>query len=247
MKPEAPPRYDSRCLNIVDPKDSLGTKTEYITLLQQKAMRRYYPTGEGLAVDVGCGYGRLTPSLARLGYREVVGLDPDLRLLEYAKQNNPGPHYIAGALPNLPLPRGSVQLLLFHNLLRLLKTAGALEALRGSLGCLNTLGRLVVVDNVWPGHGDYFEEDAIVDLVEAEGFRLLSLHRIRRARWWMVFPIRYGLIPRTWLDRIAQYELDKLANARSYSRWQYTNVVFVFGRSGDPHVASGGFSRISSR
>jgi hypothetical protein len=32
---------------------------------------------------------------------------------------------------------------------------------------------------------------------------------IRNGRWWSLYLIRYGLIPKRWFDRIARFELEK--------------------------------------
>ena len=226
----AHPSHDQRGLNIVDPNDSLGVKTAYITLVQQKAMRRYLPAGTGRAADVGCGFGRLTPFLFELGYRDVRGIDPDPRLLEHARTHNPGPHYQEGGLPDLPLEEGSVDLLLFHNLLRVLKLMDQTERVAGCGRFLAAGGRLAVVDNVWPGRRDYWRWEELVGLVEGAGFELDRWWQIRRARWWPIFPIRYGLVPRRHLPGIAEHELDRLARRRSFSRWQYANTLLLFRR-----------------
>ncbi len=70
-----PPQYHLNGLNILDPKDALGDKSDYITILQEKALMRYLPKGTGVAVDIGCGYGRLTSVVHKNGWR-VIGVDP---------------------------------------------------------------------------------------------------------------------------------------------------------------------------
>lgn len=229
-----PPTHDASGLNIVDPNDTLGLKTEYITTLQRLALMRYVPRGDSSnsnsrAVDVGCGFGRLTPFLFELGYGAVCGVDPDPRSLAAGRELNPGPAYVEGGLPDLPMEEGSVDLMLLHNLIRPLKVMGQVHRVDACRRFLSPHGRLVVVDNVWPGRDDYLRFDELVEPLTSQGLRLERWCQIRRARWWMIFPIRYGLVPRRMLRRIAEHELKTLAKRRRFSRWQYINTLLVFG------------------
>lgn len=53
-------------------------------------------------LDAGCGPGRLGGYLAAVGHR-VVGVDVDPALIEAAKQDHPGPHWLVGDLAELDL------------------------------------------------------------------------------------------------------------------------------------------------
>lgn len=44
-------------------------------------------------IDVGCGYGRLTAELRREGFRNIVGFDSSVPLIERAYRENPGAFY----------------------------------------------------------------------------------------------------------------------------------------------------------
>ncbi len=226
---DKPPLVDQRGLNILDPNDRLGLKSRYITLLQQSALRRHLPKGDGkgVAVDLGCGYGRLSVAMGRQGW-QVVGVDPDRRLLEYARRHSPGVHYCQARLPELPFRYDAIDLLVLHNLLRPLLLMGILEVVRGIGAYLAPQGRLVVVDNIRDGHPAYVPEADLVRRFEAEGLRLERRIPLRAGRWWVVYLIRYGFIPARWLERLADYELQKRQHQTRRPRWQYLNVMFVF-------------------
>lgn len=222
------PTHDAKGLHILDPNDRLGHKSVYITHLQEKLLRRYLPAGNGeLAVDLGCGFGRLTPVMQDLGWR-TIGIDPDIELIAYAREHAPEPEFRVGALPDLPLEPNSVSLLLLQNVLRALKMMGQLDAMVGLGNYLTPHGQLFVVDNIRADHPDFLTEKQIVDLMAREGLQLLRRIPLRAGRWWMIYLIRYGLIPTAWFDRIADWELDRMAKRSRAPRWQYWNVLYIF-------------------
>jgi SAM-dependent methyltransferase len=222
------PTHDAKGLHILDPNDHLGHKSAYITRLQERLLRRYLPSGHGeLAVDLGCGFGRLTPVMSDLGWR-TIGIDPAEELINYAREQVPGTEFKVGALPDLPLDHGCVSLLLLQNVMRALKMMGKLDAVTGIGRYLTPNGQLFIVDNIRAGHPDYLPEAQIIDLMAREDLHLLRRIPLRAGRWWMIYLIRYGLIPTKWFGRIADWELDRMAKQSGSPRWQYWNVLYVF-------------------
>lgn len=224
-----PPQFYGGGLNVLDPKDRLGIKSEYITRLQELALRTHLPAADGLAVDVGCGYGRLSGFLAREGWK-VIGIDPAYDLVKYAQRHQPNAAFCVGALPKLPVPAGTARLVLFQNLLRPLLQLDNLIAVKGSGDLVAQGGHLALVDNIWPGNPEFVEEEWIRQTFDREGFYLVKRVPIRAGRWWMLYPIRYGLVSRAWLPKIAEYELRLRSGMSGRERWRYTNVLFLFQR-----------------
>lgn len=223
------PRYDRQGLHILDPNDRLGLKSRYITLLQDMALQRHLPQGDGtqIGLDLGCGYGRLTAAIARRGWR-AVGIDPDRALLTAAHRLNPQLDYFQGALPNLPLAAESVGLMVMQNLMRVFWLLGCMDCAEGVSRYLCRGGHLVVVDNLWPGNPHFIPETRLVSIFEHQGLALERRVPLRAARWWMTYLIRYGLVPRCALPTVAEYELARREKAQAQSRWQYFNVLFLF-------------------
>lgn len=226
------PTHDIEGLHILDPKDNRGLKSSYITILQDKALRRHIPTGTGkLAVDLGCGFGRLTPLLVECGW-QAIGIDPSPELLVYANQNYPGPEYRIGGLPDLPLEPATISLLLIQNVLRSLKMMNRLDLISGFGRYLAQDSCVLLVENLRTNHPDYLPEAVIIEMVEREGLRLVKRVPLRAARWWMIYLIRYGLIPRSLHGQIAEWELKRMSERRGLPRWQYWNVLFLFEKVG---------------
>lgn len=223
-----PPTHDHSGIHILDPKDSLGFKSSYITLLQVKALDRYIPKGTGgVAVDLGCGYGRLTPLLVNKGWA-AIGIDPSWESLEYAQQHFPGPEYRQGGLPNLPIEPESASLVLIQNVLRTLKAIGKLDVVRGLSRYVIPGGKVFLVENIRARHPDYIPEREIIEIMANEGMSLVKKIPIRSARWWPVYLIRYGLIPERLFNTIANWELNRMAKKKGSPIFQYWNVLFVF-------------------
>ena len=103
-----------------------------------------------------------------------------------------------------------------------------LTSLRGIGSYVAPRGHLVVVDNIWPNNPEYIPEQEIVSLFEDEGFELELRVPFRAARWWLLYLIRYGLVPKRFFDRIAEYELRKMKSLKRLPSWQYSNVFYLF-------------------
>jgi SAM-dependent methyltransferase len=228
----SPPTHDVQGLHILDPNDVAGNKSRYITVLQEQALRRYLPRGGGeVAVDVGCGFGRLTPVLSELGW-DALGIDPSEDLLKYAREHYSGPEYRLGGLPELPVEPESISLMLVQNVLRPLKMMGQLGYAEGIGRYLGDGARVVLVDNIRAKHPDFLSEEAIRGLMQHEGLRLVERVPLRAGRWWLIYLIRYGLVPESWFGRIADWELRRMARMQGTPRWQYWNVLFIFEKRG---------------
>lgn len=223
------PSLDKFGLNLLDPHDRLGRKSLYITLLQRKAVARYLPAaGYGeLAADIGCGYGRMSGSLAQLGW-STIGIDPDADLIRYARGHVSNVDFREGGLPDLPVALGALSLCLLQNVLRSLLKMDELKRFEGISRYLRPGGMLVVVDNIRLGHADFVQEDVLLKMAASEGLTLVRRVPLRAARWWPIYAIRYGCIPISWFERIADYELERCGRSDGCSRWQYYNVLYMF-------------------
>jgi SAM-dependent methyltransferase len=82
-----------------------------LTPREEALVRRYFAAGARV-VDLGCGYGRTTVPLARLGYR-VVGVDVVPRMLEEARRTHPEIAWVLASATDLGFRDGSVDHVLF--------------------------------------------------------------------------------------------------------------------------------------
>ena len=80
------------------------------------AIRELLPPPAGLALDVGCGEGRLTRLLASLGH-DAVGVDRSSALIEEARRAHPEGSYVVAPIDALPFPDGEAALVICVNVL----------------------------------------------------------------------------------------------------------------------------------
>ncbi len=221
-------QYDDNGLNTVDPSDSLGIKTSYITRLQKEALERYLPHDKDTAIDIGCGYGRMSCTLKEIGYNKVIGIDPSEKLINYAKQNYPKCQFLIGSLPLLPIEKKKGQTFFLINILRSLHQINKIDSARGIGQFVHEGDRLVIIDNLRKDHPNYLEENFIIELMQSEGLTLEARHAIRGARWPWVPLLRHGLIPKALHPALVKLELALMKNIKKPFRWQYMNVLWIF-------------------
>jgi ubiquinone/menaquinone biosynthesis C-methylase UbiE len=80
------------------------------------SIRELLPPPSGITLDVGCGEGRWTRTLAAAGY-DIVGIDRSAALVEAARAAHEGGRYEVCELEALPFADASVQLVLCANVL----------------------------------------------------------------------------------------------------------------------------------
>lgn len=226
---ETPPAYDDSGINLADPYDKRGLKTEYISLLQAMALEQAVGRGEGIAVDLGCGYGRMSKRIAALGY-SVVGVEPSVRVLRHAAAADPDLSWCAARMPEIPMRDRSVDLVLLLNVVRALHLLGIRDVCADAARIVATQGRLVVLDNIREGDTRYVEDQWFVDFFASQGLRLTRRIPIRSGRNIWIYLIRFGFIPKSWFRRLAERELQRMSKARRKPRWTYYNVIYLFER-----------------
>lgn len=83
-----------------------------LTRREEFLVHRYFAIPGARIVDIGCGYGRTTVPLRRMGFR-VLGLDVVPRMIEEAGRSHPDVEWGLGSATELPLHDESVDYVLF--------------------------------------------------------------------------------------------------------------------------------------
>jgi len=196
----------------IDPADRKGHKNHYIDLLQKMALGEVLELkGSEIALDFGCGSGRFSYWLGPR-VRKVVGLEITPEMIELAEKNRTVENVEFMVYDGVHFP-------VIPYLVDLILSVGVLQTMRGGL-LTDTLSKLA----------DYLRKDGRLYLIEQasdnpkaerpsaeeylQAFKESRLecvknYPIRNGRWWLLYLIRYGMIPERWFRRIALWELMK--------------------------------------
>lgn len=194
----------------IDPADRGGRKNHYIDLLQKTALAEVIDLKrDDVVLDFGCGSGRFSYWIApRVG--KVIGLEITPEMIDLAEKNRTAQNvefilYDGIHFPPLPSP---VDLIL---------SVGVLQTVRGEVlektvltlaGYLKSGGRCCLIEQATDNPGvDRPSVKEYLRTFERSHLVCLRYYPIRDGRWWLLYLIRYGIIPRTMLPGIARKEI----------------------------------------
>jgi SAM-dependent methyltransferase len=171
---EIAPRYDALRPLSIDDRERL-----------EAMLREAAPQAGDLVVEVGCGTGRLTLPLAAITPARVMGVDPEVRMLEVARGKDASGRveWVRGSAYRLPVGDGEATLVMMVMVVHLLRQRG--RAFSETRRVLRRGGRL----SVWtftPRHVEefflnaYFPSIAVIDRPRFPSVQALT-SELRRA------------------------------------------------------------------
>ncbi len=213
----------------IDPADRRGHKNCYIDLLQRIALEEILDLkGDEHVLDFGCGRGRMAYWIAPK-VKKVVGLEDTPEMVQMAEANRKADNvdlvlYDGVHFPNFPWR------------FDLVLSVGVLQYMRDDLlqKTVFELARYLKKD----GKGYFIEQASdnpeigrpnVQEYLQAfsvSKLECLQYYPIRSGRSWLLYLIRYGLIPEKWFGQIARHELRKRRGARGFIR-HYQDFLFV--------------------
>jgi SAM-dependent methyltransferase len=216
----------------IDPADRRGHKNYYIDLLQKMALEEVLEVkGNEIALDFGCGSGRFSYWIAPR-VKRVVGLEITPEMIELAEKNCTVKNvefrvYDGIHFPVIPYP------------FDLALSVGVLQTMKGEL-LKNTLssltqylrkdGKLFLIEQA--SDNPKAERPKVEEYLQAfkeSKLECLQHYPIRSGRWWLLYLIRYGMIPKGWFRRIAFWELMKNRKAKGTISY-YKDYLFLIRR-----------------
>ena len=216
----------------IDPGDRRGHKNRYIDLLQKTALDEVLELkGDEIVLDFGCGSGRISYWIAPR-VKRVIGLEVTPEMLDLAERNRISENvefvlYDGFQFPVLPHP---VDIVLSVGVLQTMKEGPLRQTVSHLARYLKPGGKMVLIEQASdnpkvgrPEAGEYqkaFEEAAI---------ECLQSYPIRRGRWWLLYLIRYGLIPRSFFRKIAKHEIQRFRIERERISY-YRDYLFLLRR-----------------
>ena len=196
----------------IDPADRRGHKNYYIDLLQKTALEEVLRLkGDEVVLDFGCGSGRFSYWIAPR-VKKVVGLEITQEMIELAEksrtaQNVEFMHYDGVHFPSLPY---SIDLILSVGVLQIMKREILKSTLSSLARYLKKDGRFYLIEQV--SDNPKIGRPALNEYLQAfkeSKLGCLQCYPIRDGRWWILYLIRYGMIPKRRFRKIAFYELEK--------------------------------------
>lgn len=196
----------------IDPADRKGHKNYYIDLLQKMALEEVLKLkGDEVVLDFGCGSGRISHWIAPR-VRKVVGLEVTPEMIDLAKRNRTSANVEFMLYDGVHFP-------IFSSSFDLILSVGVLQIMKGELlkSTLSSLAQYLKIDGRFylieqASDNPEVERPRVEDYLQAfrdSKFECLQHYPIRNGRWWLLYLIRYGMIPEGWFHRIAIWELMK--------------------------------------
>ena len=219
----------------IDPADRRGLKNHYIDLLQKMALEEVLELkGDEVVLDFGCGSGRIAYWIAPR-VKKVVGLEGTLEMIQLAERNRTADNVefiLYDGVHFLVLPY-EVDFILSVGVLQYMEGEILKRTVSELARYLKSGGRFYLVEQA--SDNPEVERPRVEDYLQAfkdSKLDCLQHYPIRKGRWWLLYLIRYGVIPKRWFHRIACYELEKRKGEKGLIRY-YKDFLFLLrkGRS----------------
>jgi SAM-dependent methyltransferase len=165
--------------------------------------------GNEVVLDFGCGSGRISSWIAPR-VKRVIGLEITREMIDLAEAYRKAENVEFFLYDGVHFP-------VFSSQFDLIFSVGVLQTMKGEIlkstvsqlaGYLKNGGRFYLIEHVsnnpergWPSAKEYLQA------FEESKLKCLHHYPIRNGRWWMIYLIRYGIIPRRLFSEIAQHEI----------------------------------------
>ncbi len=217
----------------IDPADRKGHKNYYIDLLQKIALEKVLALkGDEVVLDFGCGSGRIAYWIAPK-VKKVIGLEITPGMIALAERHRTAENveFMLYDGDHFPVVSTPFDLILSVGVLQTLKEELLKRTLSGLAQYLQKDGKLCFIEQA--SDNPKVERPKVEEYLQAfkeSKLECLQHYPIRSGRWWMLYLIRYGVIPRGLFSAIAKREIllrEKEARAIPY----YQDYLFVLRKS----------------
>ncbi|MGA2515010.1 MAG: class I SAM-dependent methyltransferase [Thermodesulfobacteriota bacterium] len=216
----------------IDPADTKGRKNYYIDLLHKIALEEVLELkGDEVVLDFGCGSGRIAYWIAPK-VKKVVGLEVTREMIDLAEKHRTAENvefmvYDGVHFPVTPTP------------FDIILSVGVLQIIRGKLlkSTLSRLAQSLTKDGIaylieQVSDNPKVRRPKVEEYLQAfkeSKLQCLKYYPIRNGRWWLLYLIRYGMIPKGWFHRIAVHEIMKRRKTKGHMSY-YKDYLFVTGK-----------------
>lgn len=213
----------------IDLADQKGHKNHYIDLLQKMALKEVLEFGgDEIVLDFGCGSGRMAHWIAPK-VRKVIGLEGTPEMIQLAERNRETDNveFMVYDGVNFPLLSYSLDMILSVGVLQYMEREALKRTVSELTKYLKKDGRFYLIEQV--SDNPKVDRPSLNEYLDAFGsskMECLQCYPIRNGRWWMLYLIRYGVIPEGWFGQIAHDELEKRRREKGFVRY-YKDFLFV--------------------
>lgn len=196
----------------IDPADRKGHKNYYIDLLQKMALDEVLELeGDEIVLDFGCGSGRLSYWIAPR-VKKVIGIEITPEMIDMAEKNRSAENVEFFLYDGVQFPAltYSFDVVLSVGVLQIMRGESLRRTVSHLMDYLKKDGRGYFIEQV--SDNPRIGRPKLAEYLQAfqeSGLECLQCYPIRKGRSWLLYLIRYGLIPRKWFLRIARLELEK--------------------------------------
>jgi SAM-dependent methyltransferase len=216
----------------IDPADRKGHKNYYIDLVQKMALEEVMELkGDEVVLDFGCGSGRIAYWIAPR-VKKVVGLEITPEMIDLAEKHRTAGNaefvtYDGMHFPSFPYP---FDLILSVGVLQIMKGDGLKQTLSGLNQYLKKGGKFYLIEQA--SDNPKLKRPKVEEYLRAfkeSKLECLQHYPIRNGRWWMLYLIRYGMVPKGWFRQVGRYELEKRRREKGVIGF-YKDFLFVVGK-----------------
>jgi len=216
----------------IDPADRKGHKNHYIDLLQKMALGEVLELGgDEVVLDFGCGSGRLSYWIAPR-VKRVVGLEITPGMIKLAEEYRTAQNVEFTVYDGVHFP-------IFPDPFDVILSVGVLQMMKGELlkSTLSSLaqylkkdGRCYFIEQVSDSpRGNRPQAEDYLQAFTKSKLECLQYYPIREGRWWLLYLIRYGIIPRRFFPATARKEILRRRGGRQIISY-YQDYLFLLQR-----------------
>ena len=188
--------------------------------------------GSEVVLDFGCGSGRLSYWIAPL-VKKVIGLEISPEMIDMAERNRTSKNveFMLYDGVHFPVFQYSFDLVLSVGVLQLIREELLKSTLSSLARCLRKDGMGYLIEQVSDNPKvDRPKVEEYLQAFKESKLECLRYYPIRDGRWWLLYLIRYGVVPRGLFFMIAKREILLRQRERKATSY-YQDYLFVLRKS----------------
>jgi len=217
----------------IDPADRRGHKNYYIDLIQKMALEEVLELkGNEVVLDYGCGSGRISYWIAPR-VKKAVGLEITPEMIDLAKGNRTAENVEFMVYDGIHFP-------VFPYYFDLILSVGVLQTIRKEMlketvfqlaQYLKEGGKFYLIEQATDNPKvDRPSVREYLDAFDLSQMDCLQYYPIRKGRWWLLYLMRYGVVPQKLFWEIAKNEILRCRKEKKAISY-YRDYLFILRKT----------------